>query len=88
MSTLSKTIIAAALTTAFASAAYAQSGGGEPWVLRSNMGYTIDAKGNAMIINLPTMTAKMEKKVHAVPRGTVFFMKDGKLMMADWPTGQ
>lgn len=88
MSTLSRTIIALALTAACAGAAHAQSGGGEPWVLRANMGYAVDAKGNTMIINLPTMTAKMKAKVKAVPSGTVFFMQDGKLMMADWPTGQ
>ena len=88
MSTLSKTIIAFALTTAFVGAAHAQSGGGEPWVLKSNMGYTVDAKGNTMIVDLGKMNPKMKKKAHAVPKGTVFYMQDGKLMMADWPSGQ
>ena len=90
MSKLAKTMMALGLAAAFAGSAYAQqsSGGGEPWVLRANMGYTVDAKGNTMITNLPQMNPKMMKKVRAVPRGTVFFMQDGKLMMADWPTGQ
>jgi hypothetical protein len=88
MSAFTKTVIALGLAAGLAGFAHAQSGGGEPWVLRSNMGYTVDAKGNTMIINLPTMTAPMKAKVKAVPAGTVFFVQDGKLMMADWPTGQ
>jgi hypothetical protein len=88
MSILSKTIIALALATTFAGAAHAQSGGGEPWVLRANMGYTVDMKGNYMIVDLKNLNPKMKKKAHAVPRGTVLYMQDGKLMMADWPTGQ
>ena len=30
----------------------------------------------------------MKKKSSEVSRGTVFYMEGGKLMMADWPTGQ
>lgn len=88
MSTLSKTIVALGFTAALVGGAIAQSGGGEPWVLRSNMGYVVDMKGNSMIIDLPKVDSKAVAKAHAVPKGTVFFMKDGKLMMTDWKTGQ
>lgn len=88
MSTLSKTIVALALTMALTGAAHAQ-GGGEMRPLGANMGYAIDMKGNVKIIDLPAATAKkMMSKARSVSRNVVIFMQDGKLMMADWPTGQ
>jgi len=88
MSTLSKTIVALALTTALAAAAHAQ-GGGEMRPLGANMGYAIDMKGNVKIIDLPAaMAKKMMSKATTVKRNVVIFMQDGKLMMSDWPTGQ
>ena len=57
--------------------------------LGANMGYAIDMKGNVKIIDLPAATAKkMMSKATTVKRNVVFFMQDGKLMMADWSTGQ
>ena len=88
MSALSKTIIALGVTAALAGAANAQ-GGGEPRPLGVNMGYSIDMKGNVKIIDLPAaMAKKMMTKARNIPRNVVIFMQDGKLMMADWPTGQ
>ena len=52
MSALTKTAIAFGLVAGLAGAALAQSGGGEPWVLKQNMGYVVDAKGNTMVIDL------------------------------------
>ena len=85
MSALSKTLIALALTTALTGAANAQS---EMRPLGINMGYAIDMKGNVKIIDLPApMVKKMMSKATTVKRNVVIFMQDGKLMMADWPTG-
>jgi hypothetical protein len=88
MSTLSKTIVALGFTAALVGGALAQSGGGEPWVLRSNMGYVVDMKGNYMVIDLDKLDSKKRVKATEVSKGTVFYMQNGKLMMADWPTGQ
>ena len=88
MSALTKTVLALGLVAGLAGSATAQVGGGEPWVLRANMGYVVDAKGNTMIIDLGKMNPKMKKKAQVVKKNTVFYMQDGKLMMADWPTGQ
>ena len=85
MSALSKTVIALALTTALAGAA----NGSEMRSLGINMGYAIDMKGNVKIIDLPApMVKKMMSKATTVKRNVVIFMQDGKLMMADWATGQ
>ena len=63
--------------------------GGEMRPLGINMGYAIDMKGNVKIIDLPAaMVKKMMSKATTVKRNVVIFMQDGKLMMADWPTGQ
>lgn len=87
MSTLSKTILALALTTALAGAAHAQ-GGGEMRPLGANMGYGIDMKGNVKILDLPAATVKkMMTNARKIPRNVVIFMQGGTLMMADWPSG-
>jgi hypothetical protein len=88
MSTVTKTVLALGLAAGLSGAAFAQAGGGEPWVLKQNMGYVVDAKGNTMIIDLNKLDAKMKKSTTEVKRGTVFYMQNGKLMMSDWPTGQ
>jgi len=88
MSALTKTVIALGLVAGLAGSAFAQ-GGGEPRPLGINMGYAIDMKGNVKIIDLPApMVKKMMSKAKSIPRNVVIFMQDGKLMMADWPTGQ
>jgi hypothetical protein len=78
MSLLSKTLIAASVTVILAGTAHAQS---EPWVLRQNMGYVVDSQGRTMIVDLGKMDSKAMKKAKVVPRGTVMFVQDGKLMM-------
>ena len=88
MSAFTKTVLALGLLAGLSGTALAQSGGGEPWVLRANMGYVVDAKGNTMIIDLGKMDPKMKKKAQVVKKNTVFYMQDGKLMMSDWATGQ
>jgi hypothetical protein len=78
MSVLTKTVVAAGLVLALGTAAQAA---GEPWVLNGNQAYVVDMQGHTMIATLPEMTKRMMAKAKAVPRGTVFFMHDGKLMM-------
>ena len=78
MSLLSKALIAASVTVMLGGAAHAQS---EPWVLRQNMGYVVDAQGRTMIVDLGKMNPQSMRKAKAVPRGTVLFVQDGKLMM-------
>ncbi len=88
MSALTRTVLALGLVAGLAGTAKAQ-GGGEMRPLGANMGYAIDMKGNVKIIDLPAaMAKKMMSKATTVKRNVVIFMQDGKLMMADWPTGQ
>ncbi len=87
MSALTKTVLALALAAGLAGAANAQ-GGGEMRPLGVNMGYAIDMKGNVKIIDLPAPTMKkMMAKAKRIPRNVVIFMENGRLMMADWPSG-
>jgi hypothetical protein len=81
MSIFSKTLIVVGLTAGLAGAAYAQAGaGGEPWVLKADMGYMVDKDGKAVIVTLDK--TKMAKAT-AVPKGMMFFMQDGHMMMVD-----
>jgi hypothetical protein len=78
MSVFSKTLLVVGVSAALAGAAYAAS---EPWVLRADMGYVIDKDGKTMVENLNTMDKAKMAKATAVPKGTVFFMQDGHMMM-------
>ncbi len=80
MSVLSKTLMAVSISAALAGAAHAQT---EPWVLKSDMGYVVDKDGKAMIVNLNTMKKDDMAKAKAVPRGMVFFMQNGQMMMME-----
>ncbi|MDI1343528.1 MAG: hypothetical protein PSV22_05430 [Pseudolabrys sp.] len=79
MSIFTKTMIAAGLTLALGAAAHASDATG--WVIKAGQGYVVDMAGNPMIIDLKTPTKEMMARAKKVPRGTVFFMHDGKLMM-------
>jgi hypothetical protein len=81
MSLLSKTLLAAGLAVAIGGAAYADGAG--PWVLSPTMGYSVDMSGKTTIVELGSVDKAKMAKAKAVPNGTVFFMKDGALMMSD-----
>jgi hypothetical protein len=81
MSVLSKTLLVVSVSAALAGAAYAQ--GGEPWVLKQDMGYVVDKDGKGMVVNLNTMKKEDMAKAKAVPRGMVFFMQNGQMMMME-----
>jgi hypothetical protein len=83
MSLLSKTLLAAGLAVAIGGSAYAEGDGPGPWVLSSTMGYSVDMSGKTTIVELGSVDKVMMAKAKAVPRGTVFFMKDGALMMSE-----
>jgi len=84
MSIFTKTLLAAGLTLAFAGGAYASDA--SEWKLNSGQGYVVDMAGHTMIIDLKAPTKEMMARAKEVQRGTVFFMHDGKLIMAFDPS--
>ncbi len=78
MSVLSKTLLIVSVSTALIGGAFAA---GEPWTLKNDMAYTVGGDGTPTVVQLSTMDKAMMAKAKAVPNGTVFFMKDGKMMM-------
>lgn len=80
MSTRTKILCAAALL-AMATPAFAQDA--SPWDLRERNAYVLDMQGKMWSKQMTTpQWAMAVKNARAVPRGTVFFMKDGQLYMA------
>lgn len=78
---MNRTLIAGALAAfALLTPAFAQ----DPMMMKDNMGMTMGANGEMMMMAQP-MTADMMamamKSATAVPDGTIFFMSGGKLMM-------
>jgi hypothetical protein len=85
MSIFTKTLVAAGLTLALAGGAYASDA--SEWKINAGQGYAVDMAGHTLIIeNMSAPTKKMMARAKVVPRGTVFFMHDGKLMMAFDPS--
>jgi len=77
---LTKTLCAATVLMAFAGPAFAQ--GVEAWDLRERSAYVLDMQGKMWSTRMTTGAWTMAvKHARAVPRGTVFFMKNGQLYM-------
>jgi hypothetical protein len=80
MSFLARALCAVTIPFALATPASAQRG--EPWQLQEQKAYVVDMQGKMRVMQPkdPNMTA-MKRRARAVPRGTVFFMNDGRLYM-------
>jgi hypothetical protein len=79
MSILTKTVIAAGLALSLGTAAYASDA--SEWGLGTGHAYYVDMTGKAMTATMKAPSAELMARAQEVPRGTVFFMHDGKLMM-------
>lgn len=79
MSILTKTAIAAGLALSLGTAAFASDA--SEWGLGSGHAYFVDMTGKAMTAPMKAPSAELMARAQEVPRGTVFFMHDGKLMM-------
>jgi hypothetical protein len=77
MSLSRKAFLGALLATCLATPAFAQA---ESWDLKERMFYVVDPNGQMRIMPMGErdMTPLM-KRAKRVPRGTVFFMRDGQL---------
>jgi hypothetical protein len=76
-----KTLYAAAALLALATPAFAQEA--SPWDLRDRNAYVLDMQGKMWSKPMSTAGWNMAvKNARAVPRGTVFFMNNGRLYMA------
>jgi hypothetical protein len=82
MSASIKALVAAAAFLAVATPALAQDA--SPWDLRERNAYVLDMQGKMWSTQKigPQGWAMMTRSAKAVPRGTVFFMSGGRLMMA------
>jgi len=71
-----------AVTIPFALAMPASAQRGEPWELQEQKAYAVDMQGKMRVMQPkdPSMAA-MKRRARAVPRGTVFFMNNGRLYM-------
>jgi hypothetical protein len=78
---LTKILCAATALLVLATPALAQ--GAEPWDLRERSAYVLDMQGKMWSKQMTTTTWNMAaKNARAVPRGTVFFMNNGRLYMS------
>lgn len=75
-------VLAAAALVAVATPALAQDT--SPWDLRERNAYVLDMQNKMWSTAKigPQGWAMMTRRAKAVPRGTVFFMNNGRLMMA------
>jgi len=80
MSILTKTAIAAGLALSLGTAAYASDA--SEWGLSTGQAYFVGMTGKMLQSPMKTPSADVLARAQEVPRGTVFFMHDGKLMMA------
>jgi hypothetical protein len=82
MSPLKTTLCAAAAVFAIATPALAQDA--SPWDLKERNVYVLDMQGKMW--STPQMSTqawtRMARRAKAVPKGTVFFMDNGRLYMA------
>jgi hypothetical protein len=77
---LTKTLFAAGALLALATPALAQ--GAEPWDLRERNAYVLDMQGKMWAKQMTMAQWNMAvKNAHAVPKGTVLFMNNGRLFM-------
>lgn len=76
-----KILVAAAALMAVTAPAMAQ--GAEPWDLRDRNAYVLDMQGKMWAKQMNTAQWNMAvKNARAVPKGTVFFMNNGRLYMS------
>jgi hypothetical protein len=78
MTTLSKTLIAAAAFAAIATSAFSQA----PWEFKSGMAYSYEGPGKMSAMAMaaaPKNHDAMMKNATKVPNNTVFFMDKGQL---------
>lgn len=80
MSILTKTAIAAGLALSLGTAAYASDA--SEWGLATGQAYFVGMNGKMLHAPMKAPSADVLARAQEVPRGTVFFMHDGKLMMA------
>lgn len=80
MSILTKTAIAAGLALSLGAAAYASDA--SEWGLATGQAYFVGMSGKMLHAPMKAPSADALARAQEVPRGTVFFMHDGKLMMA------
>ena len=82
MSTRTKVLLAAASFLAVATPALAQEV--QPWDLRERNAYVLDMQNKMWSTGRLSQQgwAMMVRKAKAVPRGTTFFMNNGRLYMA------
>src|SRR4249920_1935603 len=80
MSVIKSALVAAGMSFALVSGAFAQ--GNDPWDLKERSAYVLmmDGTMKVMAISDKGMTMLM-KRAKLVPRGTVIFMNNGKLYM-------
>ncbi|WP_137045827.1 hypothetical protein [Pseudolabrys sp. FHR47] len=80
MSILTKTVLAAGLALSLGAAAAHASDASE-WGLATGQAYFVGMDGKAMKAPMKAPGADIMARAQEVPRGTIFFMHDGKLMM-------
>jgi hypothetical protein len=82
-----KTLLAAAVLSALATAALAQAAGPTPWELRPDTGYAYDKEGKTLSYKIGTNNAGLLLKgAKKVPKGTLFFIgQNGQLYMRTAP---
>ena len=82
-----KTLLAAAVLSALATAALAQAAGPTPWELRPDTGYAYDKEGKTLSYKIGTNNAGLLLKgAKKVPKGTLFFIgQNGQLYMRTGP---
>jgi hypothetical protein len=80
MSFLKSTLIAGAMTTAYATGAFAQNL--EAWDVRDRSAYVVMMDGTMKVVSLGDKgMAMLMKGAKKVPRGTAFVMSGGNLYM-------
>jgi hypothetical protein len=84
MSITRKTLIASFIGGGLAASAFAlpaNAEGGEGWAMHERMLYAVDMAGHLDSFKMTDKAKGMTGRAHRVPKGTVFFMKDGSLYM-------
>jgi hypothetical protein len=85
--TLTKTVLTAAVLAGVSACAFAQGAAPTPWELKSDMGYAYGKDGKTLSYKMGTSNAgTLLKGAKKVPRGTLFFIgENGQLYMRTGP---
>ena len=85
--TLTKTVLTAAVLAGVSACAFAQGAAPTPWELKSDMGYAYGKDGKTLSYKMGTSNAgTLLKGAKTVPRGTLFFIgENGQLYMRTGP---